>query len=124
MSFLANVNAEFLVCATTVTDSLAILESGSNQLPDLKESVTNIVNRYFSIRTSLLYHFYNSFFESIEEYLPLEQLTRIVELVHHILREERLIANHLFGNLFPHFHSQFKYQNTHTYTCDQIKHFI
>lgn len=85
--------------------------------------IVQVAAKYFSCRSSLLHYFFTNWETtgddgdnstigsiSVSGDCPVSGkiIISLIELVHHILREERVIAERLFGPLLPSFSIQYK----------------
>ena len=117
LKVLADVNADYLVTCSKVGEAVQVLGICGDR-KEFGDLLAQVASKYFSCRSSLLHYFFLKYAE--DEADPAKSLVLLIELIRHVLREERVIADRLFGELFPSFAIQYK-QFTESFLVGVLK---
>lgn len=110
---LADINSEYLLTVSKVSDMwLGIVEATAGEEKELISIRSSIAARYFSMRSSLLYHFFTNYAAKKETGTTLSTQNYLVDLIKICIKciaEERDVAVKFFSSTFPTYSPQFKY---------------
>jgi hypothetical protein len=100
------VNADFLVSVLKLSTAAQVLGNCGDIVKECTDGIVQVATRYFASRSSLLHFFFTNY--PVNESTPSMAICALIEMMNHVLREERSIAERLFGPLLPSFSIQYK----------------
>lgn len=110
---LADINSEYLLTVSKVSDLwLCIVEATDEEEKELSGISSTVIARYFSLRSSLLYHFFTKYATKKKSGNTLntqEYLFDLIKICIKCIAEERDVAVKFFSSTFSTYGSQFKY---------------